>query len=98
MRELVAALRDELAAATPATVDAPDELLSVPAAARALSIGRSKLYDLIDRDEVRTITVGRRRLVPRSAVGEFIVAQAAERERERRQPKPWQRVQVRPGG
>lgn len=98
IRELVDALRAELAQATPPAVPPPDELLSIPAAAKVLSIGRSKVYDLIDRDELHTLTVGRRRLVSRSAIADFVAAQAAERERERRQVKPWERNGVRVGG
>lgn len=67
--EIVAALSDESAAA------GPDRLLSVDAAAEALGVGRSLAYDLIGRGELRSVRAGRRRLVPASAVAEFMAAQ-----------------------
>jgi excisionase family DNA binding protein len=70
--ELVAALRDELRAEpSPATV----ELLSVEQAAQRAGIGRSLAFALIRRGELRSVKVGRRRLVPSDA----IAALAAER-------------------
>ena len=38
-------------------------LFSIEEAAQALSIGRSKTYDLINQGKLVTITIGRRRLV-----------------------------------
>lgn len=67
--ELVDALRAELAAEVPT---APDRLYDVDAAAAALGIARSKLYDLITAGELRSVKVGRRRLIPTQAVAEFI--------------------------
>ena len=46
--------------------------LSVDEAAEATSLGRSKLYGLIGSGELRSVKVGRRRLVPAGAVAEFI--------------------------
>jgi excisionase family DNA binding protein len=66
---LVAAI---LAAATPEAADAPDRLLSVDEAAALLGIGRSRLYDEIAAARVRSVKVGRRRLVPSGAIAEFI--------------------------
>jgi len=70
---------DELAAAILAAVEpagpavgAPDRLLSVEAAAEALSLGRSVTYRLITSGRLRSVRVGGRRLVPGSAVAEFI--------------------------
>ena len=73
---------DELAEAIIAALDdrpaaAPDRLLDVDEAAAMLGLGRSRLYALIGARELRSLTVGRRRLVPSSAVAAFI----AERER-----------------
>ena len=52
--------------------DAPDRLLSVDEAADMLGIGRSRMYDEIAAARVRSVKVGRRRLVPSGAIGEFI--------------------------
>ena len=38
-------------------------LLSIQKAGEALSIGRSKTYDLINGGQLVTVTIGRRRLV-----------------------------------
>ena len=35
-------------------------------------IGRSKVYELIASGELRTVKIGRRRLVPAAAIEEFI--------------------------
>ena len=47
-------------------------LLSVPEAAGRLSIGRAALYDLIRTNRLRTVKIGRRRLVPVAALAEAI--------------------------
>ena len=70
-RELVAALRAEIAA-TSVREPEPDRLLAIPAAADALGIGRSMLYEEIARGRIRTVKVGRRRLVPSGAVKAYI--------------------------
>lgn len=46
--------------------------ISVPEAARVLSIGRTKLYQLLNADEIRTIKIGNRRLVLASDVDAFV--------------------------
>ncbi|WP_131765071.1 helix-turn-helix domain-containing protein [Candidatus Protofrankia californiensis] len=43
-------------------------LLSTSEAAERLSIGRSKLYDLIRANKIDTVKIGSRRLVPVSAL------------------------------
>lgn len=76
LAELAAAIRDEVAAAAipPA---APERLLDVDEASAALGIGRTALYGLIGRDEIRSITVGRRRLIPSSSVAAYIQGDGA---------------------
>ncbi|MDP9269701.1 MAG: excisionase family DNA-binding protein [Chloroflexota bacterium] len=70
LAELAAAIRAEVAvAARPA--DGPPELLSVERAARQLGIGRSRLYDEIGSGRLRSIRIGRRRLIPADALGEL---------------------------
>lgn len=71
--ELVEALRADLQA-TMAAPDGPDRLLSIPEAADALGIGRSALYGEIGAGRLRTVKVGRRRLVPSSAIAERIAS------------------------
>jgi excisionase family DNA binding protein len=70
-RELVDALRAEIAATT-LPEPQPDRLLSIPDAADALGIGRSRLYVEISAGRIRTVKVGRRRLVPSTAVRDYI--------------------------
>jgi excisionase family DNA binding protein len=79
--ELVAALREELRAG--ATVPGPDRLLSVAEAAEALSVGRSATYGEIAAGRLRTVKVGRRRLVPAESIAAYIKAAAGETERRR---------------
>jgi excisionase family DNA binding protein len=74
-RELVAALRAEIVAASVRGPE-PDRLLALPDAADALCIGRSMLYGEIAAGRLRTIRVGRRRLVPSSAVNDYIASAA----------------------
>ena len=50
----------------------PDRLLSVAEAAHQLGIGRSRLYAELGAGRLRSLRVGRRRLVPASAVDEFV--------------------------
>lgn len=38
-------------------------LASIPDACRALSVGRSKFYDLVSEGRIETVRIGRRRLV-----------------------------------
>ena len=68
--EYAAALLEELRAAIgPGT---PDRLLSIPEAAQALGgIGRTSLYAELQAGRLRSVKVGRRRLVPSSAVSEY---------------------------
>ncbi|MGC8635251.1 MAG: excisionase family DNA-binding protein [Candidatus Limnocylindrales bacterium] len=74
MGELVAAIRAELAAQATALAPMPDRLLSVDEAADALGIGRSRLYEEIGTGRLRSLKVGRRRLVPASAITAYIEA------------------------
>ena len=73
--ELVAALRDEIATERRPIEREPDRLLSMEQAARALGIGRTALYSEIGAGRIRSIKVGRRRLVPSSAISEVASGQ-----------------------
>jgi excisionase family DNA binding protein len=70
LTELVAALRDEIAAERRTSEREPERLLSIEQAARALGIGRTALYSEIGAGRVRSVKVGRRRLVPISSITE----------------------------
>jgi len=37
-----------------------------------LSVGRSKVFELIESGELRSVKIGRRRLVPSTAIAEYI--------------------------
>ena len=50
-----------------------EKLLFSPAEAAAhLSIGRSKVYELMRRGELRSVKIGGSRRIPRSALAEFV--------------------------
>jgi excisionase family DNA binding protein len=74
--ELVAALRAELATERRPIEREPDRLLSIEQAADALGIGRTALYLEIGAGRIRSIKVGRRRLIPSSAISEVASRQA----------------------
>jgi len=74
LAELVAALREE--ARAEATPHAPDRLLSVDEAAATLGLGRSLLYGEIQAGRVRSVKVGRRRLVPSAAITDYIASRS----------------------
>jgi excisionase family DNA binding protein len=62
------------AAEAPAPADGPDRLLSVEEASRALGVGRSTVYAELGAGRLRSVKVGRRRLVPSGAIGDRIGA------------------------
>jgi excisionase family DNA binding protein len=50
-----------------------DRLLLKPEeAAAVLSIGRTKVYELIDRGDVRTVQIGRSRRIVRESLDEYV--------------------------
>ncbi|MDX3534313.1 helix-turn-helix domain-containing protein [Streptomyces sp. MB09-01] len=57
-----------------ATITPPVEpvLLKVAAAMTALSLSRSVIYELIRAGRLRTVNEGRARLIPRSAINEYV--------------------------
>lgn len=77
LRPIVAQLVDEALAARRATADAPDRLLGVEDAAGVLGIGRTAAYELIARGSLRSVKVGRRRLVAASDLAAYIEATRA---------------------
>jgi excisionase family DNA binding protein len=57
---------------------------SIDEAAEAIGVGRGSAYELVRRGNLRTVRVGRRVLVPRDAVLEFL---GLEHEQEAASPK-----------
>lgn len=59
---------------TPTTLITSDQvmLLSVDQAATVLGIGRTNVYSLIGRGELRSVKVGGRRLIPRQSIADFV--------------------------
>ncbi|MEV0105565.1 helix-turn-helix domain-containing protein [Nocardia sp. NPDC050799] len=53
-------------------MQATDQLHPIPAACERLGIGRSHLYGLMDSGVLRSVKVGRRRLIPESAIADYI--------------------------
>ena len=74
--ELIEALREELRSEAMVDPRAPDRLLSIDEAASALAIGRSALYGELAAGRLRSIKVGRRRLVPAAAITTYIAERA----------------------
>lgn len=52
-------------------------LYSIPDAAKALGLGRSKTYDLIQSGQLETVTIGRRRLVRGTSIQALALGKAA---------------------
>jgi excisionase family DNA binding protein len=57
-------------------------MLSVTEVADLLGIHRATVYDLLATGELRSTTLGRRRLIPRAAVEEFVALLDSRAERE----------------
>jgi excisionase family DNA binding protein len=56
------------------------KLYTVKEAIAILRIGRTKFYELLDRNELVTLKIDDRRLVPADAVERFIARKVAETE------------------
>ena len=70
---ILAAVRAELARETPSG-PRPERLLSIDEAAAALGIGRTALYNELRACRLHSLKVGRRRLIPESAITAYIEA------------------------
>ncbi len=66
VRELVAALRAELA-----PPPEPSAMVSIAEAARLLDVSRTSIYQLLDNGTLPSRKAGRRRLIPRAALGAY---------------------------
>jgi excisionase family DNA binding protein len=79
----VRAAADALVAALVAVVEAeatpssptPERLLSINEAAAVLGVGRSSLYRELGAGRLRSLSVGRRRLIPASAITDYAARQ-----------------------
>jgi excisionase family DNA binding protein len=76
IRELVAAIREEIAAAS--KPDSPVLLFGVDEAARRLGISRTTLYGELAAGRVRSLKVGRRRVIPVDALAEYVHRMSSE--------------------
>ncbi len=75
---IITAVRAELARpGSSPSGPAPDRLYSIDEAAVALGLGRTALYAELMSGRLRSFKVGRRRLIPGSAIGIYIEALAA---------------------
>ncbi|GAA4907823.1 helix-turn-helix domain-containing protein [Streptomyces coeruleoprunus] len=57
---------------------APPELLTVPEVMARLKLGRTKVYDLIRSKRLVSITEGRSRRIPASALHDYLQARLEE--------------------
>ncbi len=61
-----------------------ETLLTVKQVADRLAVGRTTVYELIAKQQIRTIKIGRARRVPESAVEQWIAQQLRDQEPETR--------------
>ena len=59
-------------------------LVDAEEAARRIGIGRTKMYELLGQNEIESVAVGRRRLVPTTALDEYVQRLRAQDRDERR--------------
>ena len=76
LAELADAIRADVLAEL-APIATPDRLLSIDEAAATLGLGRSLLYDQIQAGRLRTLKVGRRRLVSSGAIAAYVDERSA---------------------
>lgn len=50
---------------------------SIEEAAQSLGVGRTTVYELMNRGDLESVKVGRRRIIPADAVGAFLAARRA---------------------
>lgn len=75
IRTAFAELADAVVAAVRAeapVAGAPERLLSIDQAAELLGVGRTRVYAELASGRLRSVTAGRRRLVPSSAIRDFV--------------------------
>jgi excisionase family DNA binding protein len=67
---IAAAVAEALSSQVPTTSDSTS-LLDVAAAARQLSLGTTTVKKMVAAGQLRSVTVGRRRLIPAAALDEY---------------------------
>ena len=68
LAELADAIREEVAAVATVAGPRPDRLLSIEEAGQVLGISRTLVYDELRAGRLASVKVGRRRLIPSSAL------------------------------
>lgn len=76
LRELADAIREEVRAEAHGP-SAPDRLLDINSTAAMLSLGRTAVYGELQAGRLRSLKVGRRRLVSTAAIADFIAGRLA---------------------
>ena len=56
----------------------PDQLHPIPVVSARLGVSRSSLYRLISEGAIRTVHIGKRHLIPETALTEFLSSLQAE--------------------
>lgn len=74
---LVGAILAAVRAEATSSEGAPDRLLSIDQASAALNLGRSAIYSELGAGRLRSLKVGRRRLIPSGAIRQYIEAAGA---------------------
>ena len=75
---LAAAILDAVRAEAVSNDAGPEQLLSIDRAAVLAGVGRTTIYAAIGAGRLRSVKVGRRRLVPASAIAELAYANQAD--------------------
>jgi len=70
--DLEVLVAEESVAGTPIAQTEAAMLLSVADAANVLGVSRGSLSELVNRGDLQSLQIGRRRLIPRAALIEFI--------------------------
>ena len=58
-------------------------MLTIPEAAKSLSIGRSTIYELLDRGAIESVHIGRLRRIPVDCLADFVDACRREQQTQR---------------
>ena len=76
---LAAAIMDAVRAEAVSNDAGPEQLLSIDRAAVVAGVGRTSIYAAIGAGRLRSVKVGRRRLVPASAIAELAAVERSGR-------------------
>ncbi|WP_436758253.1 helix-turn-helix domain-containing protein [Streptosporangium sp. V21-05] len=73
---------------TTKTTPPPPFLYTIPEAAEALRISRTKLYELLAKNEIQSVRIGRSRKIPASTLRSYVHRLQAEQEEGDRNDPP----------